>query len=614
MGNLTKTMRQKARDARKPSNHQNATVNRAGGIAFEINNPALKLITMTGGSFYAEPKFYSGDAVAPKRSSSATGRSPLAKKFEKLARRLEIADSQLNGFADCEEIDDVAREVVATAIAVANSDRPEDLLAIARWLRNDAYIRLTPQVLLVVASRIDATKPFVRKYAPHIAVRPDEIKTCLLLHRFFFGMKSLSNSLAWGLTDTLGKFNEAAFLKYNSAAFPTWKDVLCWLPSKKGQKRIEPALAHFLISGEVSDPAKTPVIAARKELNKMTKFDARAKELAVTSRVNWEVLLSQFGKRQGTEVWEHLLDNNLVGYMALLRNLRNMLDAGVNQSVIDRAVAKLADPKEVARSKQLPFRFLMAHRVLNETFSNAYGAPSCNSLHLNEILEAVESAANYSVDNVPVMPGLTAIFADNSGSMTMNKLSKDSKMDCAGAANALCGIVAKASEKAVVCAFGTDIAPVKFTKHDTIIGIAEKVAAADTRGHNTNAHLIPGWLESQGLKPDRVIVLSDLQAWDDNSMSGVGGYHARNSRERKALCDTWAQFARSTKETWLHCVHLNGYGDSPVDEGARVNQVSGFSEKVIPMLLQSEGVGGVENNETSSVATVDQIRKDWYLS
>jgi len=595
MSNLTKTMRQNAKNSRLPSNHSNASVNRAGGVAFEIQDPALKLVTMTGGSFYAEPKFYNGDVIVPKRSSKAGRGSDLRGKFSALAKRLEIVDGKLDSFMSCDELDDIAREVVATALDVANGDNPEDLLAIARWLRNDAYIRLTPQVLLVVASRVDATKPFVRKYAPHIAVRPDEIKTCLLLHRFFFGMKSLSNSLAWGLTDTLGKFNEASFLKYNSSAYPTWKDVLCVLPSKKGHKRMQSELAHYLISGEVVDATKTPVVAARKELAKRKKFDAKSKELAVTSKVNWEVLLSQFGKTDGTAVWEHLLNNNLVGYMALLRNLRNLLEAGVNQSVIDRVVTTLADPKEVVRSKQLPFRFLMAHRVLQAHFSG-YGHGG-NALQVSQMFEAIETASNLAVDNVPVLPGLTVVFADNSGSMNC-QVSAKSQMTCAGAANSIAGIVGKRAEQAIVCAFGDTVAPVAFTKHDTVISIAEKVQRAQC-GWSTNGHKIPLWLEANGLKPDRVIVLSDMQAYN-RCLSG------------RPLCDNWHTYTnRLSPKTWLHTIHLNGSGDSPVDEGKRINQLSGFSEKVISMLLQTEGGGG--NSSENSLPAVEQVRKDWYL-
>lgn len=128
--------------------------------------------------------------------------------MNRLQERLKLVNDKLQGFANCEELDDVAQEVMACAVDIANGNTPEDLLIVAHWLRTDMNIRMTPQVLLVLASRLDATKQFVRKYAPSIVIRPDEVKTCLLLHRFFFGSKTIKNCLAMGLADATAKFGE----------------------------------------------------------------------------------------------------------------------------------------------------------------------------------------------------------------------------------------------------------------------------------------------------------------------------------------------------------------------------------------------------------------------
>jgi hypothetical protein len=177
-------------------------------------------------------------------------------------------------------------------------------------------------------------------------------------------------------------------------------------------------------------------------------------------------------------------------------------------------------------------------------------------------------------------------------------------MTCADAANVLCGIVAKGCEKAYVVAFGTDPAPVLFTRNDTVISVADKVASADTHGHNTNGHRCVQWLVEQGITPDRVIFLSDMQMWNSSSCNSDG----------YCVADVWDQYARQSKEaakTWLHCVHLNGYGDSVVDEGDRVNQIGGFSEKVFGMLAQTEGLAEGEDEEETPIPTIEQIRQGW---
>ena len=597
MATLKSCMKSAAHAQTLPSNAANASVNRAGGVAFEISDPSLKLVTMTGGSFFAEPTFYAG-TLAAKRVSAVKGAST-REKFDRMEQRLLAVDNKTT-WIDTSDVDSVTKEILATATAIAEGPNPEDLLIIAKWLRKDMNIRATPQALLVVASRLDATKPFVRKYAPHIVVRPDEVKTCLLMHRFFFGMKSLKNCLGQGLSDAMSKFGERALLKYDSAGWPTWKDVLQVLPRGGGRPLAAP-MAKYFLKGEVVDASATPIIAARKELAQLDTFGVKAKTLAKASMVNWEVLLSQFSDKKA--VWEFLLDENLVGYMALLRNLRNMLQAGISPDTVKKVSLYLADRDEVVRSKQLPFRFLSAYKSLMD----ADGVK--DTADLAELLAAVELASNVAAESIS-LPGTTAIFADASGSMTSQTVSDKSSRTCAEVASVMAGIAAKASDRAYLFEFATDVKGIRFSKTDTVLGIANRFKHEGVGGHNTNAWKIAEFLREKGITPDRVIVLSDMQAWNDSSMSGLGGYHARSASERKAMCDTWGDYVASSKaarDTWLHCIHLNGHGDSPVDSGARVNQLSGFSEKVFGMLLDTEGGRTVDGPQTS-IPTVEQIR------
>lgn len=587
MGTFTATARQKSRTDKTAALYKDATVNRAGGVAFEIQDAATKLVTMTGGSFFAEPRYY-----------SATGR-------KELEARLDVVDGRLQGFASCEELDDVAREIVSTALAVADSSEPRDLLAIANWLRNEVNIRLTPQILLVLASRHPATKPFVKDYATKVVVRPDEVKSCLLAHRFFFGYKCLANCLDAGLGEALSKFGEAALMKYDSPHFPTWKDVLGWITRKVGSPLPKP-LADYFVKGDVSDA--TPIVKARKELGRKTVLDDEAKLLIKASRANWEVVLSQFGKTDTAKAWECLLELNMLGYMALLRNLRNLLEAKVSQEALQMAADKLSDPDEVRRSRQLPFRFMMAHEVLGGPLPNRYGNArygrgsrlEVDTYDAGHLLEAIEEATAVACERITALPGVTAIFADNSGSMDQT-LSDKSKVSVHAVANMLCGMVAKRAEKPYVCAFATDVAPVTFTKNDTPISIARRVGMADTHGCSTNGHLCFEWLMSKGICADRVIMLSDMQCWDDYSY-GDGDVQG-----------AWTRYKRTVpgaSKTWFHSVFLNGYGDSPANpRDAKVNLVSGFSEKVFDMLLQAEGV--LDPATAPQLPTIEQIRQKW---
>lgn len=616
MSTVKNKIRRKAQSASKASEREDAMLNRAGGVAFDIKNPSVKLITMTGGSFFMEPRYYTADSCIPQRSSDG--------KLGKLKRRLEVVNKKAASIIkvhDHDGLDDVATEIVATIWDVLESDNPKDALSIAHWLRREMNIRLTPQVILVLASHNPKSQPFVREYAPLVVQRADEVQTCIMLHRYFFGMKTIKNCLAQGLSDALSKFGERALLKYEGQAWPQWKDVLLMLPRKKGKPLNKALQEYFMFGGSLENgerlvnKSETPICWARKELSGRKNFDKTAQKLVVDSAANWEVVLSQFGQDSTSKrkVWEFLVENNLIGYMALLRNLRNMLSADVSTETIKKVAEQLSDAERVRNSKQLPFRFASAYTMLGGSFggtSHGYmgwgwggvdvpDTSSFNGKKVNLLLEAIENAADVATENVPILPGLTAIFADNSGSMG-TPVSERSVVTCALAANVIAGIIAKRSEDARICAFGTDVAEINWTKNTHVLDFYKKLAKANTNGCSTNTWRCAEWLNEQKVKPDRVIILSDMQVWDSGyrGSSFYGG--------SRSFCDAWGKFKRGSKDSWLHCVNLNGYGDSMVPEGDdKVNLVGSFSEKVISMLLSTEGL------VNEQLPTLDQIRENW---
>jgi 60 kDa SS-A/Ro ribonucleoprotein len=563
-----------------PSNSENALLNRAGGVAFEISDPSVKLITMTGGSFFDEPRYYDGDL----KISSEVRQS--SEKICSLAKRLECHSADKLDWICTNGVSSVTREIISTVSDIVQSSQPEDLLIIARWLRNEMNIRLTPQFLLVLASQFKSTQCFVRKYTSKIVIRPDEVKTCLLLHRYFFGHKTMKNCLAQGLSDTLSTFGERALLKYDSNHYPTWKDVVQTLPRKKNRPMSKEISTYFL-SGNVIDSVKTPILSARQELGKKLVFDDEAKHLAKASFVNWEVLLSQFPNSK-VEVWEFLISENLIGYMALLRNLRNILECNVSYPLIEKVSETLSNRENVLSSKQLPFRFYSAYKTI-ELLNN------CDESKVSEVLSSIEKAVNISSENIN-LPGITAIFVDVSGSMN-SPVSGNSSVSCEDVASVMGAIVAKASDRAYLFEFATDVRSIRYSKTDSVLGIANRFASGEgVNGHSTEAWKIPQMLETLGLVPDRVIVLSDMQVYNNED----------NMFAAEPLCDSWQKYTQDKKDIWLHCIHLNGYGDTPVVQ-SHVSQIGSYSEKVFQMLLQIEGVG------ESSLPVIEQIRERFRL-
>ncbi|KAG5502160.1 hypothetical protein GH5_05110 [Leishmania sp. Ghana 2012 LV757] len=95
-------------------------------------------------------------------------------------------------------------------------------------------------------------------------------------------------------------------------------------------------------------------------------FDARraGQRMHLPVPETWETLLSKEGNTG--RVWDALISANAVPYMALLRNLRNILTRLCSAASHKRVLEKLVDEQQVAASQQLPYRFCSAHLAVQQ--------------------------------------------------------------------------------------------------------------------------------------------------------------------------------------------------------------------------------------------------------
>jgi len=181
-----------------------------------------------------------------------------------------------------------------------------------------------------------------------------------------------------------------------------------------------------------------------------------------------------------------------MGYMALLRNLRNFDQAGVSDATAKTVADKLSDPDEVASSRQFPFRFLAAYQT----------APSLRWAW------PLEQALNHSLANVPELAGRTLILVDRSGSM-WTKLSDRSDLLRSDAAALFGTALAMRAQHADLVQYGTHSALVPFQRGESVLPI---VTNRFTKMGGTNTW---GAVRQQYRGHDRVVIVTDEQAHDD---------------------------------------------------------------------------------------------------
>ena len=314
-------------------------------------------------------------------------------------------------------------------------------------------LRHVPLLLLREALR-HPSKPGrkVGDLISRVIQRPDEMGELLALYRKTGG-KGEPAQLKQGLARAFGKFSEYSLAKYrgDGAEFKL-RDVL------------------FLCHAKPKDEAQTVLFK-------------KIAENTLSTPDTWEVGLSTGGGKK--ETFERLLTEDKLGALALLRNLRNMIGAGVSEDLIRRGL------REMKTERVLPFRFITAAKY----------AP--------RLEDALEDAMFKCLAESPRIEGKTALLVDHSASMNQ-VVSAKSEVTRYQAAAALGMILREKAERVRV-----------FTFSDQLIEIAPR------RGFSMYAALNSvrkpaGTLLGSAVKAvykhfpecERIIVITDEQSAD----------------------------------------------------------------------------------------------------
>src|ERR1700687_1178263 len=326
----------------------------------------------------------------------------------------------------------------------------EKVAAMAIEGRERMKLRHAPLLLVREMARHKTHRALVSETLAQIIQRADELAEFVAIY-WKDGRVPLSGQVKKGLAAAFPKFDEYQLAKYERGGPIKLRDVL------------------FLCHAKPSDQAQADVWK-------------RLVSGSLTTPDTWEVALSSGADKR--EAWERLLREQKLGALALLRNLRNMREAGVDESLVLPALGAMNT------SRILPFRFLAAARY----------APQWE--------EALEQAMLKSLADQPKLGGRTIVLVDVSGSMTA-PLSRRSEMQRTDAAYGLAVLVREIAEKAAVSSFSDRVVEVPARR-----GFALRDAIDASQPHQGT--LLGAAVESlnKNERYDRLIVITDEQARD----------------------------------------------------------------------------------------------------
>jgi len=477
-------------------------------------------------------------------------------------------------------------------VSLADSCDPEFVGKLALYLREEMYLRSVPLFLIGALIRRRAIR---KEFVTGVIQRADEIKELVsawlevekLGGRTKTSLRPVPSAVRKGLADAFNKFNAFQYRKYNrrDKEAITFKDVLQLVHPQPSSPEMSDTFLRIL------DGTLEPV-------------------------PTWETLYSACESNSAkAAVWYDLLHEGKLPYMAALRNIRNILElkaprvqrvkaqnrqSGLSQypfqdikkvigieteavddgidkvdtSKIDQTIDKwcelIGDPDAVRKSKQFPFRWLSAYRILKRS---GLDVPL-------SVYQALEAALQASVDNIPAVErfreGRTLIACDSSGSMSA-ALSGNSKLQYCDVAYVLGELLAHyAPNNVTVGVFGDRWQPVHLI-HGGILHNIENLKNTPV-GCSTNGYLVAEWAVTEHRHFDTMVFFTDCQLWNSVPYSSGNLSGAMN--------DYWNKVNPNAR---IYVFDLAGYGHSPLDLVQKnVFMISGWSDHIFKVLADVE--------------------------
>jgi 60 kDa SS-A/Ro ribonucleoprotein len=339
-------------------------------------------------------------------------------------------------------------EIAGRIQSLVSKVSAEKVAALALEARGKMKLRHVPLLLVREMARLKTHRELVSQTIPQVIQRADELAE-FVANYWKDGKVPLSAQTKKGLAKAFHKFDEYQLAKYDRNGAIRLRDVLFLCHAKPRDMR-QAALWKRLIEGKLQTPD------------------------------TWEVALSSGVDKR--EAWERLLRERKLGALALLRNLRNMKQAGVDESLV------LGGIEAMNTGRVLPFRFLAAAR------------------YVPQWEETLERAMLSSLTKEEKLPGRTVLLVDTSGSMTA-ALSRRSEMLRTDAAYGLAVLLREICEKVAIFTFSDDLAEVPARR-----GFALRDALHASQPHNGT--YLGRALEKIREKYDRIIVITDEQTHD----------------------------------------------------------------------------------------------------
>nr|XP_006994908.1 telomerase protein component 1 [Peromyscus maniculatus bairdii] len=335
---------------------------------------------------------------------------------EKKMALLTLLCSALASHINVKDASDRTRASILEVCSELAPLEPEFILKASLYARQQLNIRELANAVLAIAAFLPACRPHVRRYYSAIVHLPsDWIQVAEFYQSLAEGdekkLVPLPACLRAAMTDKFAQFDEYQLAKYNprkhrakkcprrpprpqkteqpfsergrcfpKSLWPLKNEQIMFeaaynaAPAKKSPPRF--TLKKLVEQLHIHEPAQhvqallgyrypaTLELFSRSHLPGPWDSSRAGQRMKLRRPETWERELSLRGNK--ASVWEELIDNGKLPFMAMLRNLCNLLRTGISARHHELVLQRLQHEKSVIHSRQFPFRFLNAHDSIDK--------------------------------------------------------------------------------------------------------------------------------------------------------------------------------------------------------------------------------------------------------
>lgn len=530
-----------------------------------------------------------------KMAKQPTERNFMGEMAFKMEDKEELISTVMTTFLQDEYYEKEATKIARIQELLKKVD-PLFAAKLAIYARNEGNLRSVTHFIAAEIAKYVSGSEWGKRFYDKIIVRPDDMSEIVSAYAHINGMsqKNISkipNAMKGGFKTALERLDAYQIDKYKMQNREVSLIDLVRLFHPKGNQKNAEAFKRLVNGESLEGLYETKIF--EKEMTKAGQLTKGATE--------------DEKEKAKHEAISGILDNvKGMPIMNLIRNLRNIILYAPDK--VEDACAQLRIKDKILKSRLLPFRFATAYAEIEKmswnkpntdtaiTFESDKAEEELTMIQFHSlkrsVLDALEDAIQYSVENIPELEGNVAILVDHSGSCRgdaggSSAVSAFSKTSTAMIGNLFGSMMAYRQKNVYIGLFGDKLIDVPMNRNMKMLDFNKKSFDEGARcglGTETGIYDFMRKCVDEKKKVDNVVVFSDCQIgsgpynftpWYGSKSSDCGGHFHELFKEFKKL---------NPMCNWIVVNLRQSGGTSVFDKSMRILNIAGWSDKIFDVI------------------------------